>query len=185
MRWAWQSRLGPAEQLFRATGGDRRSIGGGDTDLCQAAAFRAAERGAAKAEATLAVAEDLLGRAANYDVVLSFLEDLQNVTSHGRSQFYSQTEISGWLGPRSATCWASLAVFWQDVANWCAANSVQMQNSEEILSVENEDLRRLLWTTNRSLPSGLLVNLADVVRYELAGGTPVPGFDQLGEAPGS
>ncbi len=182
MRWPWQSQLGPAEQLFLAAGGDRRSIGRGDVDLCQAAAFRAAERSAARAEATLAVAEDLLEQAANYDVVVSFLEDLQNVTSHGMSQFYSQIEITAWLGPRSAICWASLAAFWQDVATWSTANSVQLQNSEEILAVENEDLRRLLWTTNRSLPSGLRVNLAAVLRYERAGGTPVPGYEQLSDA---
>jgi hypothetical protein len=185
MRWPWQSQLDPAGQLFRAAGGDRRSIGGGDIDLCQAAAFRAADRSAAMAEATLAVAEELLEQAANYDVVVSFLEDLQNVTSHGMSQFYSQTEISAWLGRRSATCWASLAALWQDVANWCEANSFQMQNSEEILTIENEDLRRLLWTTNRSLPSGLRLNLAAAVRYERAGGTPMPGYDQLGDVPRS
>jgi hypothetical protein len=185
MRWPWQSQLGPAEQLFRAAGGDRRSIGGGDTALCQAAAFRAAERSASTAEPTLAVAENLLEQAANYHEVVSFLEDLQNVTSHGMSRFYSQTEISAWLGPRSATCWASLTAFWQDVANWCEANSVQMQNSEEILTVENEDLRQLLWTTNRSLPSGLRVNLAAALSYELAGGTPMRGYDQLGDAPRS
>lgn len=185
MRWPWQSQVGPAEQLLRAAGGDRRSVGRGDHDLCQAAAFRAAERSAAKAEATLAVAEELLEQAANDDVVLSFLEDLQNVTSHGMPQFYSQPEISAWLGPRSATCWASLAAFWQDVANWCETNSVQLHSNEDILAVENEELRRLVWTTNRSLPSGLRVNLAAVVRYERAGGTPMPGYDQLGDAPRS
>jgi hypothetical protein len=55
----------------------------------------------------------------------------------------------------------------------------------EILTAENEDLRQLLWTTNRSLPSRLRANLAAALRYELAGGTPMPGYDQLGDAPRS
>jgi hypothetical protein len=50
---------------------------------------------------------------------------------------------------------------------------------EQILSVQNEQLRAPLWTGNRSLSAGTCVGLADAVRYERAGGDAIPGYSHV------
>lgn len=161
---------------------DRRSAGGEtEDDLCRAAAFGVAAAEPARAVATLEVAEALLGDDVASGSALSFLEDLQNLTSHGFDGFHSAAAIEGWLGPAGQAAWARLDGFWQDVAAWCLATGVSMKSSADLRVVQNAALRRLLWSSNRSLPSGLRVSLAEAVRYELAQGSPGP-IDHGGKA---
>jgi hypothetical protein len=91
-------------------------------------------------DATLAVAEELLAEEANYDFVMMLLEDVQNLVSHRLEIFLSPAEVAA-LGPRCRVCWRTLKDFWAAVAAWCAEALPPLQSSEQILSVQNEQLQ--------------------------------------------
>jgi hypothetical protein len=92
-------------------------------------------------DATLAVAEELLAEEANYDFVMMLLEDVQNLVSHRLEIFLSPAEVAALLGPRCRVCWRTLKDFWAAVAAWCAEALPPLQSSEQILSVQNEQLQ--------------------------------------------
>jgi hypothetical protein len=96
--------------------------------------------------------------------------------------FLSAAEVVRSLGPRSATGWTTLTDFWTAVERWCVENRAPLKSSEEILAVENVRLQALLWTGNRTVPSGAKLGLADAVRYEKAGGAALPGFSHIAAA---
>ncbi|WP_328584483.1 hypothetical protein [Streptomyces sp. NBC_00370] len=54
-----------------------------------------------------------------------------------------------------------------------------MESSAALHSIQNEQLRMLLWTANRTLSTGDKLGIADAVRYENAGGAPVPGYSHI------
>jgi hypothetical protein len=169
-----------AEQLSAAAGlPDRSADGLAHTAVAQAAAFRAGHREAGTAEAALAVVEELIIADANYDLVLAFVEDLQNLASHGLDGFLTAEEVVPLLGPRAAVCWTTVGDFWERVRVWSLANLPPLEPIAPILAVQNEDLRTMLWTSNRSLPDGEKLGLAHAVRYEKAGGDPLPGYDRI------
>lgn len=93
--------------------------------------------------------------------------------------FVSPAEVATLLGPRCTVCWTTLAEFWTAVANWCAQALLPLESSEKILSVQNEELQALLWTGNRTLPTGAKLGLAQAVLYEKAMGMPIPGFSHI------
>ena len=63
-----------------------------------------------------------------------------------------------------------------DLAVW---TGLPIESGDKLLSVENEQLRMLLWTANRSLPTGRKLGLVEAVRYEKAGQPPIPGHSHI------
>jgi hypothetical protein len=174
---------GPSRQLLQAAGIDRRSVGDiSELGICREVAYRVTQRGSVRVGAVLAVVEELLAEEANYGFVVDFLENAQNLVSHRIQTLCSEEEISARLGPRCAVCWSTLADFWASVAAWCPQAGIALESSEEVKSVQNEKLRRLLWTANRSLPDGSMLGLAEAVLYEKAGETPIPGYSHIATA---
>ncbi|WP_043478501.1 hypothetical protein [Kitasatospora sp. MBT66] len=117
-----------------------------------------------------------------YALAVRVLENLQNLASHHLDTFRSPEDIRPLLGPRSAICWDTLNGFWNDVAEWRLQNGVPMESSAPILAVEDEELRLLLWTSNRTLPTGERLGIADAVRYEKAVGASLPEYSDLAAA---
>jgi hypothetical protein len=168
---------------MHAAGVDPKGVGdSSDLAIRQDVAYRITQREYGNAAAVFAVVEVLLADEDNYDFVISFLEDVQNLVSHQLSALYAPVDIATWLGRRCAVCWASLAAFWDSVAAWCSRTGVTLEASDELLSIQNERLRALLWTTNRTLPTGATVGLAQAVLYEKAGGAPIPGYSHIAAA---
>lgn len=116
------------------------------------------------------VAEKLAAEEANYDLVLALVENLQQLTSHGLEQLHTAEEIQVVLGPRCLAMWQAVEEFWTAVAEWRRGTGEPLKSNEDILSVEDVQLRATLWTSTRSLGDGTRVGLADAVRYEKAGG---------------
>lgn len=173
----------PAARLLGAAGVDPKSVSEAtDVAICQRVALQVARRDAGDAEATLSVAEELLADQANYEFVMTFLEQLQNLVSHRLEMFVSPAEVATLLGPRCTVCWTTLAEFWAAVASWCAQALPPLESSETILSVQNEELQALLWTGNRTLPTGAKLGLAQAVMYEKAMGVRIPGFSHIAVA---
>ncbi|MBO1337947.1 hypothetical protein [Streptomyces sp. VRA16 Mangrove soil] len=172
-----------ARQLLVAAGLNPKAVGGiTDFAACRTAAFHAAHRDADTLPEVLALAETLLSDEADYEFVVGLLENIQNLTSHGLPQFRTRDEVEALLAPRSAVCWNSLTEFWTSVADWCADNGLEPGRSEELLSVQDEQLRALLWTTNRTLPTGGKLGLAHAVHHEKAGEPAVPGYSHIAAA---
>jgi len=184
MPFPWPRRTSPrSRRLLAAAGLDRRSLTDAtDLAVCREVAFHAAKREATAIEATLATAEELLSDEANYPFVLAFLEDLQNLVSHGLKTLVTPEQVTALLGPNSLACWTTLTQYWMAVAAWCGKAEVALESNERLLNVENEQLRTLLWTNNRTLPTGEKLGLAHVVGYEKAGQPPLPGYSHIAAA---
>ncbi|MET7737646.1 hypothetical protein ABZT02_40995 [Streptomyces sp. NPDC005402] len=153
-----------------------------DLDVCRQVAFQAARRDHDATAEVLAVVEELLGDETEYEFVVTLLENLQNLVSHGLDTFRSPEEIHLLLGPRSAICWDTLADFWTAVADWRVRTGAPLESAAPLLGVQNEQLRTLLWTSNRTLATGEKLGIADAVRYEKAVGTPLPGYSHIAVA---
>ncbi len=183
VRLPWRRPQRPSQRLLRAAGIDPKSAREAtESDTCRDVAYRMAQRGSGTVAAILAAAEELLADEANYDVVMEFLEDVQNLVSHPIETLCSPQEITARLGPRCAVCWTTLADFWASVAAWCSQVGRPLESSEKILSVDHEELKALLWTANRTLPTGAKVGLVEAVLYEKAGGEPIPGYSHIAAA---
>lgn len=153
-----------------------------DLQLARQVAYRAAHRDHPSTVEVLAVVEEMLADENGYPFAVGVLENLQNLASHGLDEFRSAEDIRPLLGPRSATCWDTLTDFWGDVADWRLRTGVPMESSAPILAVESEELRLLLWTSNRTLPTGEKLGLADILRYEKAVGASLPDYSHLAAA---
>jgi hypothetical protein len=174
---------GAPERLLQAASIDRRSLRDtGELGICREVAFRVTHRGSSRLDAVLSTAEQLLLQEANYAFVVAFLEDVQNLVSHRVETLRSAREITPLLGPRCTVCWTTLADFWASVAGWCGQAGVALEPSQKILSVQNDQLRQLLWTASRTLPDGSVLDLATAVLYEKAGGSPIPGYSHIAAA---
>ena len=181
MQVPWRGRpAGRSQRLWLAAGLGRRSAGDStEFGVCRDVAYRVGHRDSANLGPVLAVAEELLGDEAHHGFVMAFLEDLQNLVSHGIETLRGPVDITRRLGPRCAVCWSTLAEFWASVALWCAQAGISLESSQKMLAVHDEELRSLLWTASRSLPSGETLDLAHVVLYEKAGGAPIPGYSHI------
>jgi hypothetical protein len=174
---------GPSCRMLQAAGIDRRTVGDiAELSICREVAYRVTHRGNDRLEAVLAAAEELLSEEANYDFVVAFLEDVQNLVSHRIKTLCSAGEITARLGPQCAACWSALADFWASVAEWCSQAGIALKSSEKIVSVQNDQLRQLVWTASRTLPDGSMLGLAEAVLYEKAGGAPIPGYGHIAAA---
>jgi hypothetical protein len=168
-------------RLLAAAGLDERTTRElTELDVCRAVAIRSAARDSAALGHVLAVAEQLLLSEENYEFVLALLEDIQNLVSHKLKAFSDAEHVVALLGPNSAAAWATLTSFWTAVADWCASEEgLTLESSEKILSVQNEQLRTLLWTSNRTLATGAKLGIVHALRYEKAGQPPIPGYEHL------
>jgi len=111
-----------SRRLLAAAGPDRRAVSDtSDLTVCRLAAYHAAKRETATIEKTLATAEELLLDEANYEFVLAFLEDLQNLVSHGLNTFATPEQVTA-RGPNSLVCWRTLTEF-----RWIGASSQRTQ----------------------------------------------------------
>lgn len=184
MRLPWRGRLtGRSQRLLQTAGIARRSVRDiAELGICRDVAYRVTQRGSGRMGAVLSAAEELLAEEANYGFVVAFLEDVQNLVSHRIETLCSAGEITARLGPRSAVCWSTLADFWASVAAWCSQAGIALEPSEKIVSVQNDELRALLWTASRTLPDGSMLGLATAVLYEKAGGAPIPGYSHIAAA---
>jgi len=181
VRVPWRSRpAGRSQRFLLAAAIDRRPAGDiTEFGVCRDVAYRVGQRDSASLGPVLAVAEELLGDEAHYGFVMAFLEDLQNLVSHRIETLRGPVDITMRLGPRCAVCWSALAEFWASAAGWCSRAGISLESSRKMLAVHNEELRSLLWTASRSLPSGQTLDLAHVVLYEKAGGAPIPGYSHI------
>ena len=85
---------------MQAAGVDPKGVGdSSDLAICQDVAYRITQREYRNAAAVFAVVEELLADEDNYDFVISFLEDVQNLVSHQLSTLYAPVDIA-WLGRR-------------------------------------------------------------------------------------
>ena len=184
MRLPWRDRLtGRSQRLLQAAGIDRRSVRDvAEVGVCRDVAYRVTQQGSGRVGAVLAAAEEFLTDEANYGFVVAFLEDVQNLVSHRIETLCSAGEITMQFGPRCAVCWSTLADFWASVATWCSQAGIALESSEKIVSVQNDELRALLWTANRTLPDGSKLGLAEAVLFEKAGGAPIPGYSHIAAA---
>ncbi|WP_344445380.1 hypothetical protein [Kitasatospora nipponensis] len=153
-----------------------------DLDVCRQVAFRAAQRDCGATAEVLVVVEELLKDEAEYEFAVTLLENLQNLVSHDLDMFRSPDEMCRLLGPRSAICWDTVTGFWAEVATWRVGTGAPLESATTLLGVQNESLRMLLWTANRTLPTGEKLGIADAVRYEKAVGSPIPGFSHIAVA---
>ncbi|WP_439659335.1 hypothetical protein ACSHWB_44305 [Lentzea sp. HUAS TT2] len=124
------------------------------------------------------VAEKLAAEEANHELVVALVEVLQHLASHGLEQLRTAEEIRVVLGPRCFLVWEAVEKFWSAVAEWCRENG-ELRSSEDVLSVENAQLRAILLTSNRSLGDDTRVGTSDALRYEKSGGVPIPGYREL------
>jgi hypothetical protein len=53
---------------------------------------------------------------------------------------------------------------------------------EPLLTIQNEQLKVLLWTGNRTLSTGEKLGLAQAVRYEKANGVSIPSYSHIAVA---
>ncbi|MDG6109885.1 hypothetical protein Daura_19270 [Dactylosporangium aurantiacum] len=133
-----------------------------------------ARRGGGRAEAALAVVEELLGEGGDAArVATGFLEDLQNVASHGAQDLLTPAELRPLRGPRTVDGWDAVDRFWAGVVAWCVEQGVELEPGAPLRDISDPGLRSIMWLSCRSLPDGRRVSLADVVRYERATGTPM------------
>ncbi|MFK8908498.1 hypothetical protein [Streptomyces sp. YS-3] len=184
MRFPWRRRpVGHSRRLLDIAGLKPGSVDStDDPEVCRQVAFRAAERDDGVTVEILAFVEELLEDGAEYEFVVAFLENLQNLVSHGLDTFRSSDEIRGLLGPRGVICWDTVADFWAGVADWRVRNGEPLESSAQILGVQNEQLWMLLWTANRTLATGEKLGIADAVRYEKAVGSTIPGYSHISVA---
>ena len=153
-----------------------------ELSICRTVAYGMTQRGNGHIGVILSAAEKVLAEEANYGFVVAFLEDVQSLVSHRIETLCSEGEITARLGPRCAVCWSTLADFWASVAAWCSQAGIPLESSEKIVIVQNEELRTLLWTANRTLPDGSMLGLAEAVLYEKAGGATIPGYSHIAAA---
>ncbi|MFJ9953359.1 hypothetical protein [Kitasatospora sp. NPDC091207] len=184
MRIPWRRRqTGRSQRLLELAGVKPGSVDDiSDLDVCRQVAFRAARRDCGATAEVLVVVEDLLKDEAEYEFVVTLLENLQNLASHGLDTFRSPDEMRLLLGPRSMICWDTVTGFWAAVADWRVGTGAPLESAAALLGVQDESLRMLLWTTNRTLSTGEKLGIADAVRYEKAVGSPIPGFSHIAVA---
>ncbi|WP_030276737.1 hypothetical protein [Streptomyces sp. NRRL B-24484] len=184
MRLPWRRRpVGRSRRLLDLVGLRPGAVDDtDDLEVGRQVAVRAARRDHGSTAEVLAVVEELLDDEAEYAFVVGLLENLQNLASHGLDAFRPAGELSRLLGPRAAICWDTLTGFWTAVADWRVGAGEPLGEAGPLLAVENEHLRTLLWTANRSLPTGGKIGLADAVRYEKAVGSGIPGYSHIAVA---
>lgn len=184
MRIPWRRRpVGRSRRLLDIAGLGPGSVDStDDLEVCRQVAFRAAQRDLAATAELLTVVEELLEDEAEYEFVIAFLENLQNLVSHGLDTLRPSDEVQALLGPGSAVCWDTVSGFWAAVADWRLRTGEPLESSAQILGVQNEQLRMLLWTANRTLATGEKLGIADAVRYEKAVGSPIPGYSHIAVA---
>ncbi|MFF2847687.1 hypothetical protein ACFVT5_15405 [Streptomyces sp. NPDC058001] len=184
MRMPWRRRpVGRSRRLLDLVGIKPGSVDTtDDLEVCRQVAFRAARRDHGATAEVLTVVEELLEDETEYEFVVTVLENLQNLVSHGLDTFRSTDEIRPLLGPRSTICWDSLTGFWVAVTDWRVGTGMPLEPVAPLLDIQNEQLRTLLWTANRTLSTGEKLGIADAVRYEKAVGSPLPGYSHIAVA---
>ncbi|MFJ5270897.1 hypothetical protein [Streptomyces sp. NPDC088358] len=184
MRIPWRRRpAGRSRRLLDAAGiGPESADDGNDLVVGREVAYRVAQRNSGASTEVLTIVEELLGDEPNYEFVVSLLENIQNLVSHGLDTFWTPDEVYAQLGPRGAACWDTLAGFWIAVADWCARTGLPLEPVEPLLTIQNEQLKVLLWTGNRTLSTGEKLGLAQAVRYETANGASIPSYSHIAVA---
>lgn len=182
MRMPRRTRPTPrAARLVAASGLDEKATKSlSELELCREVAFRTTTQDSTNLGRVLTVVEELLTSEENYEFVLALLEDMQNLTSHKLEAFSRPEHVATQLGPNGRAVWATLTGFWESVAEWCTSEAgLTLEPSEKLLSIQNEQLRTLLWTSNRTLPDGTKLGIAHALRYEKAGQPPIPGYSHI------
>jgi hypothetical protein len=160
----------PADPVSRLMTAARLPTAGGPIPV-RDVAMDVLGRNSRRAPAVLGVVEDLLAEGDDISwVALDFLEDLQNVASHGMDGLLTVSQLEPLCGPRTLAAWAMIDRFWSDVVAWCDANAVELESAQSLQVFEHPSLRSIMLPMFRTLTDGRLVGLSDVVRYERAVG---------------
>ncbi|MFF5225428.1 hypothetical protein [Dactylosporangium sp. NPDC000521] len=136
-----------------------------------------ARRGSGRVAATFAVVEDLIVEEDYVPrVVLKFLEELQNATSHGTEGFLTTEELLPLRGRRTVAAWETVDRFWSAVVVWCDDAGVELESSASLRVVEHSRLRSIMWPSCRSLADGRWVGVSEVLLYEKMTGASMTDF---------
>ena len=171
----WGRRTAP-QRLAESAGFTWKHVGDqSELNVAMMAAYVAANRAAPDDVLPMVgkVAEKLLAEEANHDLVQALVENLQNLASHGLEQLRTAEEIRAVLGPRCLAVWETVEEFWAAVVEWRRGTGEPLRSNADILSVENEQLRANLWTSNRSLGDGTRVGTSEALLFEKAGGAEI------------
>ena len=129
-----------------------------------------AGRGGAGVAPVFAEAEALLVErdpSAAQLVIVGFLEDVQNIASHGDVTATSAT-FEPLLGEESRKAWGFLNALWAKVAaDLIASGAKRVMDIRMYETIQNEGLRLVVQRTFRLMDDGLMVGTADVLRYEV------------------
>lgn len=90
-----------------------------------------------------------------------FCEVAQNGASWSCHGYPAADELVPALGPNLNAVWERANAYWQDVAD-----STEAEDDVDVASVQNRQLRALLFGDVRILPDGRQVHMSQVVRYE-------------------
>ncbi|MET9630968.1 hypothetical protein ABZX92_26200 [Lentzea sp. NPDC006480] len=175
-------RRSAAQRLAESAGFTWKNVGDqSDLSVAKMTAYVAVNR--AMADDVLPtvgrVAEKLAAEEANYELVVALVENLQHLVSHGLEHLRTTEEVRAVLGPRCLVVWKAVEEFWARVAEWRRGTGEPLRSSVDILSVENEQLRATLWTSNRSLGDDTRVGTAEALLYEKDGGIEIPSYREL------
>jgi hypothetical protein len=160
----------PADPVSRLMTAARLPTAGGPIPV-RDVAMDVLGRNSRRAPAVFAVVEELLSEGGDISwVALDFLEDLQNVASHGTDGLLTTSHVVPLCGPLTLAAWAMIDRFWSDVVVWCDANAVELESAQSLRVFEHPALRSIMLPLSRTLPDGRRVGLSEVVRYERAVG---------------
>ena len=102
-------------------------------------------------------------------VSIGFFGDIQNIASHS-PEAGSAADFFGYLGPVSVGEWRAIE------EKWTAAGAAAERSGhapaltvEQYQQTESDEVRRLIEVTTRRLPSGRIVTMGDVIRWEASG----------------
>jgi hypothetical protein len=176
----------PWDQYVRATPVEDRS---GYNDIAVFAHHVVSlQRSGAIAElpAIFSVAEETLksGDETNRDLVsIGLFGDIQNITSH-TPESGGPAGFTGYLGPTSLREWKAID------EKWAAAGAAAERSGrppalsiEQYQQTESDELRRLIQVTSRRLPSGRIVTMGDVIRWEATNEERPADVPRVGSAP--
>ena len=125
--------------------------------------------------------ERLLSDPLAYSTAMSFLEDVQNITSHQHDDLDSDAEVQRTLGPRGRIAWQSLTLFWRDVADWSDHQDALpvVPTPSAISSIANPELRTLALAMLRRLDDDRNIGLPHAALYEHSGSGSLPNYSHL------
>ena len=131
-------------------------------------------------ECVAAAIEDLLCTPSSYQLVMTFVEYLQNATSHGLPRFCSPEAMRTQLGAHGLIAWQTLTHFWSDVADWAALTpDLPAPPDTDLASIANPELEALLVVMVRRTDRAGRIGIGEAAIYEARGFGGLPNYSHL------